>query len=321
MISEKTSPRLIVLFTTLISVLIALALCKISNLYVDILSFYRIFGVCAVIALFIPYLSYRKMTRLKVAIEVILIASVMTIPSLIFSYSAVRFNMPMADVTLANLDTIFSYRPENLLYLVNKSKIISNLLILCYTTFTIQLYAIPFLIAIMGDYKRAYSVLFIFIVMCFIQSMISIYFPSVGAFVHYGIVEGQFENVSTIFGVNFLEIFYNVRNSPEYVLTLTNSTGIMTFPSLHAGVAIMCGWAVWGMRWVSWPIILINCGMFLSALVNGAHYLVDVLAGSMIAVLVIMAARVIFKISSPKITNFIPNHAARGDEALARSIG
>ena len=74
-------------------------------------------------------------------------------------------------------------------------------------------------------------------------------------------------------------------------LDLLGLGGIVTFPSFHAASAVLYAWALWPVRWMR-PIVVLAFGAMLAATpINGGHYLIDIIAGTAIAVLAIVAAR------------------------------
>ncbi len=68
--------------------------------------------------------------------------------------------------------------------------------------------------------------------------------------------------------------------SPDiFVLDLDQAAGILTFPSVHAGVAALCAWAAWNSPLLRYPVLALNGAMAVSAITHGSHYLMDVIAG------------------------------------------
>ena len=67
--------------------------------------------------------------------------------------------------------------------------------------------------------------------------------------------------------------------------------GIITFPSYHAALAIVLGWALWQVAWLRWPGVVVNGLVVAATPIDGGHYFVDVFAGAVIAALAIAAAR------------------------------
>ena len=112
-------------------------------------------------------------------------------------------------------------------------------------------------------------------------------FPSVGTVQHYGLEASDLGAVNGFFGHHFLDSFHAVRTDPNFILSLGVASGIITFPSIHAAVAVLCAWAASASRILLPPMAVLNALMFVSAISHGAHYVVDVAVGGMIAVLVI----------------------------------
>ena len=66
--------------------------------------------------------------------------------------------------------------------------------------------------------------------------------------------------------------------------------GIVTFPSIHAGIALILAWAAWSSTALRYPLLVLNALMAIGAVTHGAHYFVDVIAGLLVAVAVIAIA-------------------------------
>ena len=67
--------------------------------------------------------------------------------------------------------------------------------------------------------------------------------------------------------------------------------GIITFPSLHAALAVIIVAALWPLRMARWVCVLINAAMLAATPIEGSHYLADVLAGLVVAAVSLAAAR------------------------------
>jgi membrane-associated phospholipid phosphatase len=64
-------------------------------------------------------------------------------------------------------------------------------------------------------------------------------------------------------------------------------------PGAYAHIALLCAWAAWDVRWARWPFLALNACMFVSALPQGAHYLVDLIAGAAMAAVAILVATIV----------------------------
>lgn len=81
-----------------------------------------------------------------------------------------------------------------------------------------------------------------------------------------------------------------LREGSLRVVGFANLEGIVTFPSFHAGAAVLLGWGFWPIRLLRWPMATLNAAMLLAAVPIGGHYFVDLPAGAAVAVLGICLA-------------------------------
>jgi len=71
------------------------------------------------------------------------------------------------------------------------------------------------------------------------------------------------------------------------------SDGIITFPSFHTALGVIFIFALWPIPVLRWFGIVINLLMMASIPIDGGHYFIDMVAGTVIAVASIVAARTI----------------------------
>ena len=71
--------------------------------------------------------------------------------------------------------------------------------------------------------------------------------------------------------------------------------GLISFPSYHASVAVLCIWACWRIPGINLAFLAINCLMLAATPTHGSHYLVDIIGGALIAGLSVAAARQLFR--------------------------
>lgn len=88
----------------------------------------------------------------------------------------------------------------------------------------------------------------------------------------------------------FAEVLDGLRAGTLRRLDASLITGIVTFPSLHAADAVVLAWGYAKLGRIGWPLVAVNVLMVGSAVVTGGHYLVDVVAGGVIAGAAIWAA-------------------------------
>jgi membrane-associated phospholipid phosphatase len=64
---------------------------------------------------------------------------------------------------------------------------------------------------------------------------------------------------------------------------LAQATGLITMPSFHAVLATLILLGCWPFRWLRWPAVAYSLVMLVATITAGGHYLVDVLAGIVVA--------------------------------------
>jgi membrane-associated phospholipid phosphatase len=262
-----------------------------AGLSVDYAAFLGFGSVMGLISLFVPAITYarfRQLQRTASAIETVLLVLAMAVPILILSYAAMRLNLPLADRRLAGWDAALGVDAGQITRAIGRFPWLSQALGYSYASFSPQILGVPLILAIAGRCDGAYRFVAQFVLICVLAIAISAAFPALGSHVHFAL-RSDLGAVDPFFGHHFLSSFHGVRDDPGFVLSPGVASGIVTFPSIHAATAVLCAVATWPVRAVRWPFVVLNAGMFVSAIPHGAHYAVDVLAGGAIAVLVCAA--------------------------------
>jgi membrane-associated phospholipid phosphatase len=73
-----------------------------------------------------------------------------------------------------------------------------------------------------------------------------------------------------------------LRDGTFDTLDFTQGVGLISFPSMHAALAVMVAVALWPFRRWRLPIALFTALMLVSIPTEGGHYLIDVLAGALL---------------------------------------
>lgn len=282
MIRERVRLALLVAASAL-SVMVLLPFSKVS---VDWYSFRLL--------LYIPFALYavslvctwRNMPHIAVACEAIGAAIGFVVPALIATYLALSLDRPMADDALIAMDAALGFDEAawmSLVFWVNESPLLEQALDFSYGSFSIQLIAIPFLLVCARMPERAIAFVAGYGILCFISAAVAIPFPALGTFSVYGVSPEDVANINSKFGFFFLSDFLALREATHFVISVDSVAGIVTFPSVHAGVAFLAIWAMWASPVLRWPFLILNLLMATAAITHANHYLVDVIAGLGIA--------------------------------------
>ena len=107
-------------------------------------------------------------------------------------------------------------------------------------------------------------------------------FPAAGPWVHY--------SLSAMLDASSMSHFALLREGSLRTLDLEQMQGLIAIPSLHTALAMILVYAMRATRLL--PVfVLLNGWMILATPIEGGHYVVDVLAGAVLAVLLIAISR------------------------------
>jgi membrane-associated phospholipid phosphatase len=244
------------------------------------------------------YCRFRRIDRLQPVAEIVLCFVIACFGLLPISYLAVRFNTPLVDDWLMAMDKAMGFDWVALVKTVDEWPPLASFLRIAYSSFGFQLFFLPVFLALFRNDTRAHAMILAYMLIVVGASIIGIWFPARGAFFAYGLDQTMLNNVDAHFGYAFLDEFHAARTDTYFSMSLDRVEGLLTFPSVHVAVAVLCIWASWGSRLLAGPFLILNAGMTLSALTNGGHYLADVIAGAALAAAAIGAGAYIFPATS-----------------------
>ncbi|UIK03815.1 phosphatase PAP2 family protein [Neorhizobium galegae] len=276
------------------------AIVLLTGFRLDYSSLWRfMFIALSILAVFSPYCSWRRLFVLRNIVETLCCGLLLIIPSVISTYLAIRVGMPMVDDQLVAMDAMLPIDWRSFIAVVDAHGWIAHSLGYAYQSFALQLLGLPVLLCVLGKPERGYRMVMAYAAICFLSSLISIWFPALGTYKIYGVAADSLQNINAHFGYFFLEQFHAVRENGDFIFSLDHAAGILTFPSVHAAVAALCAWAAWEIRLIRYPILVLNIGMAISAVSHANHYFVDIIAGVMVAVVCIAVVGVVTR--SPRL--------------------
>lgn len=297
MSSETERARLSLIWLVAMAYLVIAGLVVISGFQVDLSSAWPQVPLIGAIALFGSwYCSWRRMWISRTILETSCFGFLVTVPIVVSNYLAAYAGFGLADESLASIDQAMGLNWNSFVFFIDARPWLSYPLDLAYQSFAIQLVLLPALLAGLGQGLRAYRMVMAFTLICLVSSFISIWFPAVSAFPHYGIDLQDLHSIDIHFGYYFLDQFKAVRTDPSFVFSLDRAAGIVTFPSVHAAVAALGVWSTWNVRWLRYPFVILNLAMVVSVVTHGSHYFVDAPAGIIVSLLCIKLTSVLSRI-------------------------
>ncbi|MET1756403.1 phosphatase PAP2 family protein [Novosphingobium sp. RD2P27] len=152
---------------------------------------------------------------------------------------------------------------------------------------------IVFCLAVSGQDRRLREFIIVFAIALVLTLLISALFPARTPLFH---LIGPYPPYVPATGIGFERVVNSLRSGALLELQLHELHGILTFPSFHAASAIVFAWAGSTIRYMRWPIGSASFGMLLVTPMEGAHYFVDVTAGSFVGLGAIIFLKVLMLI-------------------------
>jgi membrane-associated phospholipid phosphatase len=206
----------------------------------------------------------------------------------LLAYGAAASGLPYRDAELLAADRWLGFDPHDYLNFIYARPWLAMLCPVVYLSMVYQ----PVIVFIVLTLTRRISRLHDFAVALVVSLVITIaifaLFPALGWYGYLGIDPAAYAGLPLFW--NFVPHLDAVRNGTLHAIPLGDLRGIISFPSYHTAAALLAVWAVWPVRFVRWPMLVLNVLMVASAPVEGAHYLVDVMGGLVVGGCSVLAA-------------------------------
>ena len=204
------------------------------------------------------------------------------------SYIAASANVPLCDHWLDAIDRAVGVDWKALLAWMNAAPGVYAVLRPIYLSLTLQMTTVVLCLAFSGRliWLRVYTIAFFIVVL--VSIAISAVLPAAGAWPYYGLTAADSQIVPAV--STSWPVFYGLRDGSFRRLVAVGSEGIITFPSVHAALAIIVIGALWPIPALRFVAIAVNLLMLLA---TPTHYFIDIAAGVALAALSLVAARAI----------------------------
>lgn len=164
-------------------------------------------------------------------------------------------------------------------------------LLFAYKSFGVQPAILVLALALTGRRERLITLITAAFVGLMIVGLIFPFAPAVAPLTYFDIQPADYPELKGTGPWDFLVILNGIRNGSERVLSPELFTGMISFPSYHSTMAFLFAWAAWSVKWLRWPMLVLNLALLASTPVIGNHYLVDTLAGVAVGVIALALSR------------------------------
>lgn len=158
-----------------------------------------------------------------------------------------------------------------------------------YATFTSQLIGTVLVLIAFARIRELDCFFITFVCASVLAELASILLPTLGPMLTIG-SSSSFLHLPTL-GRATGAIVLALRSGGLRTIDFNAIDGIISFPSLHAAVAVIVPYTIRSIRPLFWPMLILDGLMLISAVPSGNHYLSDVLGGVAVAVLAIACGR------------------------------
>jgi hypothetical protein len=198
----------------------------------------------------------------------------------IYSYVVATLRMPMCDLQFAKMDAALGFNWAAGFDAVMSSRwIFRYVLSHAYNSIYFQVFASIGYFAMIRRTDRMRELFWIGILSAFITSTLAGVFPALGPFIN-----GDIPSCSAVLA--------SIRDGSVTQFALRDLTGIVAFPSFHTVLALLLIYVHRPPLWTFVPALILNALMLVATPFAGHHYLVDLIAGAVVAAISIAIVEV-----------------------------
>lgn len=243
-----------------------------------LLGYGKALGIWTVLT--VVYLCFRHNPRLAAVTQMVMQASLFSLSATILTYLAQTYRAPLMDGQFSALDARLGFHWLSWFQWVEHHSWIKAVLAYAYGSIAIQFFATMVLLPWIGRQRLLSEFCNAAAVALLIIIPISAALPALGAATHFAV--GTPPWVPHVLAL---------RAGTMTVIGAQELHGVVEFPSFHTVLAILL---VLAMRWNPFALALsagLNALVILSIPTVGSHYLVDVIAGALVCLPAVLAAR------------------------------
>ncbi|MDE3061021.1 MAG: phosphatase PAP2 family protein [Pseudomonadota bacterium] len=202
-------------------------------------------------------------------------------------------NRPLMDGPLVAIDQMSGFDWRTYIAWINTHPLLGDFLTFSYQSFSLQLVLLLCLLFIYDHSAHGQRFVLVFLVSATACALLSAAFPAAGGYVYYDIDVANYPQLHPAAARIHEATLLALRQHELSKITFPMQ-GIVTFPSFHASLAVLLLYAAIPLRRFRLITHPLNLAMLFSTPVDGGHYLIDVVAGVLIALLAIgMAERML----------------------------
>lgn len=256
----------------------------------------------ASVAVFYSFIRFDE--RLSQALVTVGQLMLMMLFGILCTYAATKVAMPYRDAELLAVDQLMGFDRTSYVRLLTDGHWKIFLTNCIYLAMLPQLALVSLILVTVGRVELLQRFAVAYGLALCMTTVIFMFVPAVGAFVYFDLTPAQYASLPDDIYTP-ARTLDALRAGTVNVIPLNNLEGLIAFPSFHTIAAILYAWALWPVKLIRFPILALNLAIISTTPVGGAHYLADVLAGFVVAVVAVVASGAICrnKVELPRISS------------------
>jgi hypothetical protein len=207
------------------------------------------------------------------------------------SYVAASFGLPLQDHWFDVADRALGLDWPALLAWMNTNAALHPLFREVYLSLMPQTVLVILALSLAGRFEWLRIFVLAFLFAALLTVGVAAIVPAEGVWGFYSLKPAAYPDIVPATREIHLTIFHGLREGSYRLLMADGAEGIITFPSLHAALAVLLIFGLWPIPVLRWMALVLNTLMLVSIPVDGGHYFIDVAAGLAVAGVSLAAAR------------------------------
>ena len=206
----------------------------------------------------------------------------------LLTYGAAASGLPYRDAELLAADRWLGFDLQGYLGYFNARPRLAMLTLIAYMSMLWQPPIVFVVLTLTRRVERLQSFAVSLVVSLAITIAIFALLPALGWYGYLRFDPAAYPNLG--FFTDFVSHLEDLHSGTLRAIPLDDIRGIISFPSYHAAAAVLAIWAIWPIRFVRWPLLVLNALMVTATPIAGGHYFVDVIGGGVVGAGAVLAA-------------------------------
>ena len=209
-----------------------------------------------------------------------------TTAAAVLHYLSATLALPFADPALARFEAALGFDWRGWVGFLADHPDLSWPLALAYHSSGPQVGLVVIALSAMSRVARLWTYARLFTLALLAAIAVSAVFPAIGPYAYYAPQAYPQGHIETVGALWHLDALHALRDGAMSTLALSEIRGLVTFPSFHACLAVLTAWALAPVPVIG-PLALLNAAIIVATLGAGGHYLPDVVAGTVMGVVLV----------------------------------